>query len=326
MTKLLNCETSLRSLFASLKVAKLFKPFSNSRRGFTLIELLVVITIIGILITLVTVAVVPVQRRSRDAKRKAEVNSFLSGINLFKADFKIYPNPTFYLGSYGTVANGGINSNYALADDIEDCNIASAGATSTFLNLNGQTIMTLGKPTAAEMNAMPLLMKPGFESVNNFLICMRYMDRVLVDPKPMSSGNEDKYQYRVSYDYGDVVVTSKLENSATDSDASFLFNQTSTLKRYYRGSGSVVRHLDDDSDTDSSTLGAINLNFFGSLSAGFVTDGKYLYQCKRKSADDQVITPDNKISYEPIISSTSSYIANSACKDAAVDLDVIPAY
>src|SRR3989344_4044534 len=77
------------------------QKFRNSQSGFTLIELLVVITIIGILITLVTVAVVPVQRKSRDARRKADVNSFLSGVNLFKADFKIYPNSTFYLGSYG---------------------------------------------------------------------------------------------------------------------------------------------------------------------------------------------------------------------------------
>lgn len=292
--------------------------------GFTLIELLVVITIIGILITLVTVAIVPVQRRSRDAKRKADINSFLSGINLFKADFKIYPNSTFYLGSYGTVANGGSNSNYAIASDVYSCNNAPVGATSTFLN-PVPAIGTAGKPTVNELDTLALVMNPGFSSVNNFLICLRYMDRVLLDPKPMSANAWDKYQYRVSYDYGDVVVTSRLENDATDSDASWLFNQTAALKRYYKGSGVVIRHLDDDSDT--YLLGNIYTgNFFSSLSAGLVTDGKYLYQCKRKSADDQAITPDNKVAYEPIISGVSSYTANTSCKNVAGDLDVVAAY
>src|SRR6185436_16486707 len=88
------------------------------RKGFTLIELLVVISIIGILTTLTFVAILPIQRKSRDARRKADVNSFLAAANLFKADFKIYPNPTFYLGSYGISANGESNSNYGLDTDI----------------------------------------------------------------------------------------------------------------------------------------------------------------------------------------------------------------
>ncbi|MEK7201954.1 MAG: prepilin-type N-terminal cleavage/methylation domain-containing protein [Patescibacteria group bacterium] len=302
----------------------------NSRSAFTLIELLVVITIIGILITLVTVAVVPVQKRSRDAKRKAEINSFLSGINLFKADFKIYPNPTFSLGDQGNATDLNINSNFGLGTDIVACNglPASGGDSAQFSSTNplDPTIDQLNNATAG---APKITLKPGFVSVNHFLICLRYMDRLLADPKPMSANAWDKYQYRVSYDYGDVVVTSNLENSATDSDASFLFNQTTALKRYYRGSGSVVRHLDDDSDSDSNVLTDINYNFYGSLyvlGGANVYDGKYLYQCKRKSADSSVITPDNKVTYEPIVSSASSYIANPDCKDVAGDLDVVVAY
>src|SRR3989344_3703128 len=251
------------------------QKFRNSQSGFTLIELLVVITIIGILITLVTVAVVPVQRKSRDARRKADVNSFLSGVNLFKADFKIYPNSTFYLGSYGTIANGGINSNYAVATDIaNNCNNATVGKTSTFLNPAPPT-NSPGNPTITELDTLPLLMAPGFVSVNNFLICLRYTDRLLADPKPISSANADKYQYRVSYDYGDAVVTSRLEND-NDTDSTVLFtdtptNKANTIKRYYRGSGVVVRHLDDSSD-----VGGVN-GFFAN-STGLINDGKYLYQ------------------------------------------------
>ncbi len=298
----------------------------NSRSGFTLIELLVVITIIGILVTLVTVAVVPIQRKSRDAKRKAEINSLLSGINLFKADFKIYPNSTFYLGSYGGSAFDtdnprNPNSNYAVATDIaNNCNNATVGATSTFLNLNGQTIDAPGKPTIIEMDTKPLLMSPGFVSVNNFLICLRYMDRLLADPKPLTSADADKYQYRVSYDYGDVIVTSRLENDTTDTDASYMFNDTLAAaggapKRYYRGSGVVVRHLDDSSDV---------AGFFSNLS-GTNVDGKYLYQCKTDSLN-VAIARDNRVINEPIVSDQGVYAANPTCQNQPGGLDVIPAY
>ncbi|MCR4277959.1 MAG: prepilin-type N-terminal cleavage/methylation domain-containing protein [Candidatus Berkelbacteria bacterium] len=298
-------------------------------RGFTLIELLVVITIIGILITLVTVAVVPVQRRSRDAKRKAEINSFLSGINLFKADFKIYPNPTFYLGSYGgstfdTDIPKNPNSNYAVASDIKsNCNPASIGQTNTFLNLNGVLGLTDPmKPTEDEMNRNPLLMKPGFASVNNFLICLRYMDRVLADPKPITANPWDKYQYRVSYDYGDVIVTSRLEND-TDSDSVILFtdSKANTIKRYYKGSGVVVRHLDDSSDVDGDSNG-----FFTSL-AGGINDGRYLYQCLKTPPTPTDISRDNRVSYEPIVSSGSNWVANTTqCYNDTTGLGVVDAF
>ena len=300
--------------------------------GFTLVELLVVITIIGILITLVTVAVVPIQRKSRDAKRKADINSFLSGVNLFKADFKIYPNSTFYLGSYGgsdaefaAIGVKNPNSNYAVATDIfNNCNNASVGATSSFLYLNGQTIVTTGKPTVNEMDTKPLLMNPGFVSVNNFLICLRYTDRLVADPKPLSANNWDKYQYRVSYDYGDAVVTSRLEND-TDTDSTVLFTdaKANTNKRYYKGSGVVVRHLDDSSDVDGDLNG-----FFTSLTGG-INDGKYLYQCMKTSPSgtppSTAIPIDNRVSYEPITSG-ASYGANSTCNNVALDLNVIQAY
>ncbi|MDO8649996.1 MAG: prepilin-type N-terminal cleavage/methylation domain-containing protein [Candidatus Berkelbacteria bacterium] len=293
--------------------------------GFTLVELLVVITIIGILITLVTVAVVPIQRKSRDAKRKADVNSFLSGVNLFKADFKIYPNSTFSLGEQGNATDENLNSNFGLGTDVVACNNLPATGGDSALFTSTETDPLIGALNNATPNAAKITLKPGFVAVNHFLICLRYTDRLLADPKLMSTNPWDKYQYRVSYDYGDAVVTSRLENESTDSDANWLFNQASTLKRYYKGSGAVVRHLDDDSDS-YLLYNIYTGGFFTALSAGSVTDGKYLYQCKRKSADDQLITPDTKVAYEPIVSSTSSYIANTACKNVIGDLDVVAAY
>jgi prepilin-type N-terminal cleavage/methylation domain-containing protein len=120
-------------------------------QGFTLIELLIVISIIGILMTLVIVTVMPVQRKGRDTKRKSDINLFLSGAELYKADFKVYPNPTLYLGNYGTAVNGGANSNLGLSTDIPACNglPTTAGATGSFISLNGDSIALAGKPTAA---------------------------------------------------------------------------------------------------------------------------------------------------------------------------------
>ena len=69
------------------------------KKAFTLIELLVVITIIGILAVLVAVTIGPIQKRSRDSKRKADVDLVLGGANQFYADFKVYPNFTMYLGN-----------------------------------------------------------------------------------------------------------------------------------------------------------------------------------------------------------------------------------
>lgn len=281
--------------------------------GFTIIELLVVITIIGILITLVVVAIVPIQRKSRDARRKADSNSFLAAINLFKADFKIYPNSTFYLGSFGTSATGDGNSNYALSGDIPNCNNQTTGATSTFLNLNGQTIATDGKPTAAELDAKPLLVNPGFVAMDNFMVCLHYLDRVLSDPKPIGPNPQDKYQYRVSFDYGDAVVAAEMENS-NDTEATQMFTDSlaTVVKRYYKGSGVIIRHLDDSSDV---------VGFFSALN-GTSNDGKYLYQCKIDS-NAGAITLDNRINYEPITNGASGFTANSTCQNAVGGLDVV---
>lgn len=295
--------------------------------GFTLIELLVVITIIGILITLVTVAIVPIQRKSRDAKRKADINSFLSGVNLFKADMKIYPNPTFYIGSYGgtdtefnAIGVRNPNSNYAVSTDVGACGAlpVTGGQSQNFTS-------TGTNPNAATLDTQPITVKPGFTSINHFLICLRYTDRLLSDPKPMSASNSDKYQYRVSYDYGDVVVTSRLENGTTDSDASQMFTDTiatagSPPNRYYKGSGTVVRHLDDSSDVNTSPF------FTGLPGTNTNIDGKYLYQCLKTPAQAD-ISRDNRIGNEPITASGTSWIANTTqCYNNTAGLDVIAAY
>lgn len=63
----------------------------HNNHAFTLVELLVVIAIIGILATIIMVSYSGVQARSRDSKRKADLQSIASGVQMFYADNKVYP-------------------------------------------------------------------------------------------------------------------------------------------------------------------------------------------------------------------------------------------
>lgn len=64
-----------------IKVNKLL-----ARKGFTLIELLVVIAIIGILATIIVASFTSAQQRSRDARRKADLDAVKKALELAKAD------------------------------------------------------------------------------------------------------------------------------------------------------------------------------------------------------------------------------------------------
>ncbi|MCL5795073.1 MAG: prepilin-type N-terminal cleavage/methylation domain-containing protein [Patescibacteria group bacterium] len=64
---------------------KLFK------RGFTLVELLVVIAIIGILASVVVVNYNSSKAKARDAKRKTDLMTIQSALELYYADNKSYP-------------------------------------------------------------------------------------------------------------------------------------------------------------------------------------------------------------------------------------------
>jgi len=61
-------------------------------RGFTLIELLVVISIIGILISLSLFGIQNSRKSARDAKRKSDLESIRSALEMYKADNGRYPS------------------------------------------------------------------------------------------------------------------------------------------------------------------------------------------------------------------------------------------
>lgn len=56
------------------------------KRGFTLIELLVVISIIGILAAFIVASFTSAQAKSRDARRKADLDALKKSLELFKGD------------------------------------------------------------------------------------------------------------------------------------------------------------------------------------------------------------------------------------------------
>jgi len=64
---------------------------SKDLYGFTLIELLVVISIIAVLIAISVFGIQNARKSSRDARRKADLESIRSGLELYRADCGSYP-------------------------------------------------------------------------------------------------------------------------------------------------------------------------------------------------------------------------------------------
>jgi type II secretion system protein G len=82
----------------------------NSRAGFTLIELLVVIAIIGLLASIVLASLNGARRKSRDARRIADLKQIQNALELYSND-----NNGKYPSSASTVAVGGQAAGTALA-------------------------------------------------------------------------------------------------------------------------------------------------------------------------------------------------------------------
>ncbi len=63
----------------------------QSTRGFTLIEILVAATIIAVLSVIGVVSYVSINKRSRDAKRRADLEQVRSALELYRSDNGSYP-------------------------------------------------------------------------------------------------------------------------------------------------------------------------------------------------------------------------------------------
>jgi general secretion pathway protein G len=96
----------------------------RTKHGFTLIELLIVIVIIGILVTMGIFAFQSSQKKSRDSKRKSDLNQISKALEMYNNDRGVYPND-----SSGRIA--GCESTFTLP--CEWGNIFGNGSTVTYM-------------------------------------------------------------------------------------------------------------------------------------------------------------------------------------------------
>ena len=75
------------------------------KKGFTIIELLVVVCIIGILTSVILVATSSARKKSRDDKRKADLQSVALGLEMYYAKNKSYPIIIDFTNSWATLTN-----------------------------------------------------------------------------------------------------------------------------------------------------------------------------------------------------------------------------
>jgi prepilin-type N-terminal cleavage/methylation domain-containing protein len=86
-------------------------------RAFTLIEVLVVATIIGVLVTVTAVSFANSQKRSRDARRKADLETVRQALVLYRQDHGSYGNVS---GGFATVVSNLYTGGYLTANTIVD--------------------------------------------------------------------------------------------------------------------------------------------------------------------------------------------------------------
>lgn len=67
------------------------KERTMNNKGFTLIELLVAITIIAVLTVVGAVSYAPINKRSRDTRRKNDLQELRQQLEMFRTDMGFYP-------------------------------------------------------------------------------------------------------------------------------------------------------------------------------------------------------------------------------------------
>lgn len=93
----------------------------NTQRGFTLIELLVVIAIIGMLSSVILASLNSARKKSRDARREADLKQLQTALELYYNDNAKYPivtvNSSVSDGTNGLVVKGLTSSYMATIPD-----------------------------------------------------------------------------------------------------------------------------------------------------------------------------------------------------------------
>ncbi len=114
------------------RISEIRNPKSEIRSGFTLIELLVVISIIGILVTIMTISYYDAQKRGRDSKRVQDLETIKKALQLYYNDNGKFPataNAWIY-SIDGTSWIPGLTPTYIRALPLDPLNKNESGASS----------------------------------------------------------------------------------------------------------------------------------------------------------------------------------------------------
>ncbi len=228
-------------------------------------EIFILLTIVALLGLSAMMVVGWTEVNKRDSQRKADLQSLETALSLFKNDYGFYPNYSMYLGL--NKKDKAPERNFDLGAQISLCQNSEKFATKTDLN-------------SAKL-------KEGFDSVSEFLICLNYLTAALNDP--LWAGTFSDYQYRVSYDFSQILLVAKLENAR---DAAIL--ELDEGKKYYLGGGVAEP----------------------ALTIGYKADhGMYIYQCV-EDADGKEIKAKERANaeYAPYVrDDNGKVVANPLC-------------
>jgi prepilin-type N-terminal cleavage/methylation domain-containing protein len=100
------------------------------KKGFTLLELLISISIIAVITVIGIVSYSSINRRSRDVKRKSDIEQIKSALEMFRSDNKYYPN----------VGNGSWTSADNLSSNLADTYMSATPSSSYYFKTKNQQI------------------------------------------------------------------------------------------------------------------------------------------------------------------------------------------
>lgn len=129
----------------------------KTRKGFTLIELLVVIAIIGLLSTLAVIALNNARKKSRDAKRVADIKQVQTALEMYFNDKNAYPTcasgatPVAFSGLLDT---GAADCAYGIKEFMNGINTLSDPSNTTGA-CTGTSVATCNYSYSSQYQAVP---------------------------------------------------------------------------------------------------------------------------------------------------------------------------
>lgn len=110
-----------------------------NKKGFTLIELLVVIAVIGILTAVGLVAMIGAREKARDAKRKSDLGTVRSALQLYFDTYNGYPQISVVTG-FGNMLSGPLYDSLVVGSNILPALPTPPQSTETYYYISCDTV------------------------------------------------------------------------------------------------------------------------------------------------------------------------------------------